>query len=315
MTRAVLIVNASKANADQREALRRDATATFAEAGWPEPRMLVTTEDDPGSGQARDAVRDGAELVVACGGDGTINAVAEALADTGVPLGVIPLGTGNLLATNLGIPTKTGDAIKLLTIGADRKIDVGGVCGVDGVGGADGADGTAGAVGNRVFTGMAGLGLDAAMVADAPDGLKKHIGWPAYLVSIARHLGDRGVDVELELDDVRIPLHRVRALIIGNVGHVQGGLKLLPDAVPDDGLLDVVALAPRIPLVGWLAVLVRLFAQRDRGTDTISPFQARHVVARTEQPIAQELDGEPFRTENVLEVRIRPGALTVRVPR
>jgi diacylglycerol kinase (ATP) len=295
MTGAVLVVNSVKIDADKAEALRQDIASAFAVVGWPEPELRLTSEDDHGGGIARDAVRGGADLIVACGGDGTVNAVAEALADTGVAMGIVPLGTGNLLAVNLGIPTAADEAISVLTTGVNRAIDLG-------------------RSGDRVFTAMAGLGLDAAMVAEAPAWLKKRIGWPAYLVSIARHLPDRGVSVTLELDGRRVRRYGVRTLLIGNIGRVQGGLELLPKAAPDNGVLDVVVLAPRGVLLGWLSVLIRLVTHRERETDTIARYRARHIVARTRHAVAQELDGEPFGRGTVLDVEVMPGALVVRVP-
>jgi diacylglycerol kinase (ATP) len=295
MTRAVLVVNATKLDAEGIKTLQSDAVSAFAAAGWPEPELRLTTQQDPGGDAAREAVRDGAQLVVACGGDGTVNAVAEALADTGRTMGIVPLGTGNLLAGNLSIPTTSGEAIKVLTAGADRTIDLG-------------------SSGNRVFAGMAGLGLDAAMVADAPTALKKRIGWPAYLVSILRHLPDRGVVVTVEMDGRRVRHWGVRTLLIGNIGRVQGGLDLLPAADPADGLLDAVVLAPRGLLLGWLTVLFRLVTSRSRSSDTITRYQARHIVAHCSRAVDQELDGEPYRRAPVLDVEVRPGALRVRVP-
>jgi diacylglycerol kinase (ATP) len=294
MTQTVLVVNAVKADAVRAEELRHKVAEAFEAVGLPAPRLAFTSEHDPGREAARAAVLAGARLVVACGGDGTVNAVAEALAGTGVTLGIVPLGTGNLLAANLGVPTSLDEAVRVLATGTDRTIDLG-------------------RAGGRVFAGMAGLGLDAAMVADAPAGLKKRIGWPAYLVSIARHLPDRGVTVTLRLDGRPVRLRGVRMLLIGNIGRVQGNVELFPDAAPDDGVLDVVALAPRGPLIGWLAVAVRLITRREGSDDRISRLRARHVVAHTSRPVARELDGEPYGRGRVLDVRVQPGALRVRV--
>ncbi len=297
--KAVLIVNAAKADAETASALHDDVTRAFAEAGWPKPELAMTTAADPGAGPARAAVRGGADLVVACGGDGTVNAVAEALAGTGVVLGVVPLGTGNLLAGHLGIPSEPGDAIAVLVGGTDRRLDLGVV--------RDAEDG-----GDRVFVGMAGLGLDAAMIADSSERLKARIGWPAYVPSILRHLSDRGRRVTLRVDGHRVRHSRVKALIIGNFGRLHGGIDLMPDAAPDDGLLDVVVLEPSGRLSGWLAVVVRLLMRRDG--QNISRYRGRRVEARTRRPVPLELDGDAYRTANTLSVQVKPGALLVRAP-
>lgn len=292
-TRATLIVNAAKSDAKAAAAVHEAVTEAFADVGWPKPEMVMTTAADSGTGLARCAVASGAELVVACGGDGTVNAVAEALADTGVPLGVLPLGTGNLLAANLDIPHRLEEAVAVLVHGTDRRIDLGGA-------------------GERVFVGMAGLGLDAAMIADASEPLKARVGWLAYVPSIVRHLGDRGERITLRLDGRRVRHSRVKALIVGNVGRLHAGIDLLPDARPDNGSLDVVVLEPQGGLASWAGVALRLLLRRDG--PPISRYRARTVEARTRRPVAIELDGDPYRTDTALSVRVRPGALLVRTP-
>lgn len=294
MTNSVLIVNATKADADAAAELHDRVARAFAEAGRPKPRLVMTTPQDSGAAAARAAVEAGAGLVVACGGDGTVNAVAEGLADTGVVLGVLPLGTGNLVAGQLGIPGSLDDAIAVLLHGSDRRLDLGGVAG-------------------RVFVGMAGLGLDAAMIADASESLKATVGWPAYVPSIVRHLRDSGERVTLRVDGRRARHHRVKALIIGNIGRLHGGIDLMPQAAPDDGVLDVVVLEPEGGLAGWLGVLVRLLLRRR--SPHISRYRARRSVdVRVRRAVPLELDGDAYRTADALSVQVRPGALLVRSP-
>jgi YegS/Rv2252/BmrU family lipid kinase len=293
MTDSVMIVNASKADTRAAADLHERVARAFAETGWPKPQLVMTTPDDNGAGAARAAVESGADLVVACGGDGTVNAVAEALSGTGVVLGVLPLGTGNLVAGQLGIPGRLDDAISVLLHGSDRRIDLG-------------------AVGDRVFVGMAGLGLDAAMIADASERLKARVGWPAYVPSILRHLRDRGERVTLRVDGRRVRHRRVRALIIGNVGRLHGGIDLIPQAAPDDGVLDVVVLEPYGRLAGWLEVLVRLLTRRDG--PHISRYRGRRIDVRVRRAVPLELDGDTYRTANVLSAHVKPGALLVRTP-
>ncbi|HEU5425728.1 MAG TPA: YegS/Rv2252/BmrU family lipid kinase [Actinocrinis sp.] len=292
-TKTVLIVNATKADAHAAAEMHERVARAFAETGQPKPRMVMTTPDDAGTELARAAVDSGANLVVACGGDGTVNAVAQALCGTDVVLGVLPLGTGNLLAGELGIPGALDDAIAALPHGSDRRIDLG-------------------AVDGRVFVGMAGLGLDAAMIADASERLKARVGWPAYVPSILRHLRDRGEHVTLRVDGRRARHLRVKALIIGNHGRLHGGIDLMPDAAPDDGVLDVVVLEPYGRLSGWLEVLLRLLIKRDG--PRISRYRARQVEVRVRRAVPLELDGDPYRTANVLSVQVKPGALLVRTP-
>jgi undecaprenyl-diphosphatase len=292
-TDTVLIVNAAKADATTAADLHERVARAFAEAGKPKPRLVLTTPEDCGTGLAKTAVEAGAGLVVACGGDGTVNAVAQSLCGTDVVLGILPLGTGNLLAGQLGVPSGLDDAIAALVHGSDRRIDLGV------------ADG-------QVFVGMAGLGLDAAMIADASERLKSRLGWPAYVPSILRHLRDRGERVTLRVDGRRERHRHVKALIIGNIGRLHAGLDLMPQAAPDDGVLDVVVLEPYGRLSGWLEVLLRLLIHRDG--QHISRYQAKQVEARVRRAVPLELDGDPFRTAKVLAVQVQPGALLVRTP-
>lgn len=292
-TNTVLIVNAAKADDHAAAEVHERVARAFAERGWPKPRLVMTTPDDGGTEVAKAAVESGADLVVACGGDGTVNAVAQALCGTQVVLGILPLGTGNLLAGQLGIPGALEDAIAALLHGSDRRIDLGA------------ADG-------RVFVGMAGLGLDAAMITDASERLKARVGWPAYVPSILRHLRDQGERVTLRVDGRRVRHRHVKALIIGNIGRLHGGINLMPQAAPDDGVLDVVVLEPYGRLSGWLEVLLRLLLRRDG--PRISRYQAKQVEARVRRAVQLELDGDPYRTAKVLSVQVKPGALLVRTP-
>ena len=173
-------------------ALRARVEAHMARAGWAEPLWLGTTVDDPGAGMCAEAAEENADLVIVCGGDGTVRVCAQALAGTDTPLALLPSGTGNLLARNLGIPLDDEDAaLRIAVSGADRHIDVA-------------------AVEDHKFVVMAGLGFDAAIMRDASEGLKRTIGWPAYVVSGARHLRGRGIRVRVTLDDGKPFSRRVR---------------------------------------------------------------------------------------------------------
>ena len=160
---------------------------------------------------------------------------------------------------------------------------------------------------------MAGIGFDAAMMADASEGLKQLAGWPAYLVSGLRHLRDPVMRVQLRIDD-NPPLRRqARTVLVGNVGRLQGGLELLPDAAVDDGLLDVVVVAPRT-LRDWIRLAWRVF-RRDRTQDSqLERFCGRRILVETDQIVPRQIDGEVIDDGRSLDARIAPGALVIRVP-
>jgi YegS/Rv2252/BmrU family lipid kinase len=267
----------------------------MSENGWDAPLWLETTEDDPGVGMCERAVHDGCDVVFVCGGDGTVMAAVTAMAGCDVPLAVLPAGTGNLLARNLDLPLN--DEEEALRIGIDGRtiqLDVG-------------------AVDDRKFAVMAGLGFDAAMMRDAPEGLKKAVGWPAYVVSATKHLRGRGIRITLTVDEETPTVRRVRSVMVGNVGKLQGGIPLLPDAKPDDGLLDVVLIAPRY-LTDWLRVASRILRRADVPDRKMERFRGQHIKVEAGRPQPRQLDGDVIEDGRTLDVQVEAGALMLRVP-
>ena len=163
-----------------------------------------------------------------------------------------------------------------------------------------------------LFVVMAGLGLDAQMLNDASDSLKKRLGWLAYAISAARHLGDRPMRVAVSADGGRRRRMRASALIVGNVGWLRGGLPLLPDARPDDGLLDAVVLLAGGP-AHWLSMAVHILLRRPaRGRIYRVQFSELRVTLGRGEP--WELDGEVMGSTRQLTVLAQPGALLLRMP-
>ncbi|ADG76067.1 diacylglycerol kinase catalytic region [Cellulomonas flavigena DSM 20109] len=320
------VANPSKPDvADLRAAVRKAA----AEQYLPEPLWLETTVEDPGVGQAREAVEKGADLVVAVGGDGTVRAVAEALAGTGVPMGLMPLGTGNLLARNLDVPV--GDplaALQLALDGVDKPIDVGWLrverwesqMDDDIAEAADDLPDDTDVPRDHIFLVIAGLGFDAAMVADADDELKAKVGWIAYFMAGVRHLHGRRLRVRLTLDDHPPQQLRARSLLVGNCGRLPGGITLLPDAVLDDGVLDIASIDTRGGIAGWAQLFGEVVLQgvgvRNESAAKIGRIdhararRARIQVAGGEHV---QVDGDIVGRASEVTARVDPAALVVRV--
>ncbi len=322
------VANPSKPDvAALRAAVRRAA----AEQYLPEPLWLETTVEDPGVGQAREAVARGADLVVAVGGDGTVRAVAEALAGTDVPMGLMPLGTGNLLARNLDVPLNDPlAAMQLALDGQDKRIDVGWLRVLrwerdidDEVAeAADDAPDDSDEPRDHIFLVIAGLGFDAAMVADADDDLKARMGWIAYFVAGVRHLHGRRLKVRLRLDERPAQQVRVRSLLFGNCGRLPGGITLLPDAVIDDGILDIAAIDTRGGIAGWAqlfgeVVLQGVGVRNDlpNKIGRIDHARAREVRAVVAGGEHVQVDGDIVGRAREVTARVDPGALVVRVAR
>lgn len=280
--------------------IRELITGICADLGWAPPLWLETTLADPGTGQAREAVAKGADVVLVCGGDGTVRAVAQALVGTRVAMGLVPVGTGNLLVKTLGTPLDIAAATRVALTGDDRAIDVGLVR-------VDGADE------EHVFLVMAGTGFDAAIMENTPERLKGRVGPLAYVISGLKAMRGRRTRVTLQFDDGPPLRRRTRTVLVGNSGTLLGGLVLMPAAALDDGVLDIVNLAPK-GMAGWVAVALRVITRKSRGHERVEHWQAKKIVIMADVPQLSQIDGDPIGEATELAMRVEPGALVVRVP-
>ncbi|WP_433013357.1 diacylglycerol kinase family protein [Kribbella sp. CA-294648] len=296
--RAAVIVNPIKVG--DGVAFRRKVNRALAVRGFEDPLWLETREDDAGNAMAKLAIENESDLVLVAGGDGTVRVVCAALSHTGIPVGVIPAGTGNLLARNLHIPLDLDDALERILDGRDRRIDLVKVSG-------DGLD-------TDRFAVMAGLGLDAAIITGAPPILKAQLGWTAYVVSAAKNINHPSVKVRIVLDDDEPLERRVRTVVIGNVGMLQANIPLLPDARPDDGLIDVVIIAPR-RVTQWPLVFWRVMTRTKRTEMYLERFTGRKVEVTAAVDVQRQLDGDGIGPGRTLTAEVDPGSLVVRVPK
>ena len=317
-SRIAIVWNPSKTSREDLEAALPESAADAA-ISWHE-----TSKDDPGRGATDQALAAGAGVVVAAGGDGTVRAVAERLAEGGAAeLAIVPLGTGNLLARNLEVPV--GDIAGALARAFDRTsndrasndresrtIDLGWVEGdVDGE------------HMRRAFTVMAGFGIDAHMVVETDDDLKSKVGWLAYVESLGRAFSASGVvEIDLAVDGEDPEWIAGHTLIIGNCGTLQGGIALLPDADPSDGELDLLLLSAE-GVGQWLDTL-RSFVWdngirrllggpgRAQSADTTTHSRARNLAVALSQPRVLEIDGDDLGETTAFTIDIQPGAVRVR---
>ncbi|WP_395244640.1 diacylglycerol/lipid kinase family protein [Agromyces sp. MMS24-K17] len=315
--RAAIVVNPSKNGVDRlREAVARaEARQHLAPSLW-----LETTVEDPGKGQAKEALAAGVDLVIAAGGDGTIRSVAGALRGSGVPMGLVPLGTGNLFARNIGIPVNDlDDAVVLAFSGVDRAVDVL----VADIRRADGS------LESHASLVMSGVGIDASMISNTNPDLKKRVGWLAYVDAGLRVLPTSNpFRVTYRIDDGRHHRPKASSILVANLGYLPGNIELIPDAELDDGALDVVVLQPR-NLFGWLFVWRRiawgnqlrksalgkqlLDLTGDRRRDIVYG-RGRRVEIRIEgAPEEFEIDGDEFGSVVAVDFHVEQHALVVRV--
>lgn len=296
--RAALVVNPTKTDV-RRLASTAEAICRFE--GWNPPLVIETTPEDSGEGAAVRALDEEVDVVIAAGGDGTVRAVASALAETSTPMGIVPLGTGNLLSRNLDIVLdKTEWALRIALWGRNREIDVGTA--------KTAADGD-----SHIFTVMTGLGFDAAVMADTNDDLKSRLGWLAYVEAGSRKLAGKPSHVKVTFDDDYRISARVRSVLGGNCGRLQGGIQLLPQAVIDDGMLDVLIVSPK-SLGQWVGVLASIAGRRaSRGLHT-NIRKCQKVVIESGEELDVQLDGDPIGQSGYLAMEVIPSALIVRVP-
>lgn len=326
-----IVVNPTKFK--QPDRVRARAEKACQQHGW-DLMWLETTAEDTGTGQTRQALEAGVDLVCPLGGDGTVRTVGSELVDSGVPMGLLPGGTGNLLARNLELPVDSLErAFEVAITGQDLPIDT---CQLDlvrptteqlaarfededdpaeNVDFDDAVDDrTSEDVRERhTFLVMAGLGFDAEVMAGAPEKLKARIGWPAYLVAGLRHLKGPQFTVALKVDGDEPLRRRVRSVMVGNVGKLMGGMELLPDALADDGTADAVLLSPE-GIVGWAATIGQLATRQRFGHSRVDHFQGKEIRVVSDKPVEIELDGDTMGSAIAIRVLLRPASLIVRLP-
>ena len=316
LRRVVVICNPTKKGID---AIRKQIDTQVKAHGYVKPTWIATTADDGGVKAAKRALAKHPDLVLVIGGDGTLRAAAEVFRGTGVPLGIIPRGTGNLLARNLNMPVADyKKSVEIAFTGVDYAIDVA-LAETDGPMGPKSA----------IFLVMAGLGLDAAMAALTNPKLKQRIGWLAYVSPILQAaFKNERKELTVVLEDGQHTHRRQHTAIIGNCGVLTGGFLLMPEAKLNDGLLDVLALDPQ-SVFGWTRILRRVAVgsalrnspnktQILRGLPNITSMryrQTKRVEWHMTEPVMVQIDGDTFGKVSKAVVTVDQQSLIVRVPR
>ncbi|ROQ52586.1 diacylglycerol kinase family enzyme [Rathayibacter sp. PhB152] len=294
--RAAVIFNPTKVL--DLDLFRRRVIFALARSGWDPPLWIETRQDDPGRAMAEYALSQNVDRVLVAGGDGTARTVCAALAGSGVPVALIPAGTGNLLGRNLGISLDEDEALDVALHGRVREIDMV-HWSVDGV--------------DAPFAVMAGVGLDAQIMRDTDARLKRVIKAGAYVVAAVQQRRMRPFRATVTIDDQQIHDSDAVMVLVGNVGHLQGGLALLPAAEPDDGLLHVLVASGEGGLRGLLRLVLSI-TRKDSPDAPLRRLRGRQVDIELDRPMAYQLDGDTEGLASTFSARVDPGALLVMTP-
>ncbi len=321
-----VVVNPTKIG-DMRD-LRAVVEQAAADAGYSATRWYGTTPDDPGAGQTRAALAEGPAVVIAAGGDGTVRTVAGQLAGTDVPLGILPLGTGNLLARNLNLPlgSSLSNLAMVALTGRPQRIDVGRIGAPEPTEGelaqiADMGPDARPFVGREPFLVIAGMGFDADVMNDADHGLKHAMGWGAYLVSGFKFMRRSRVNATVVAGDGSNSFRvEARSILFANCARLPAGFVLAPDARIDDGWLDLVLVDTKGWIFGWGDVMRRMGLQGIGVRRTILPSagtidlrRMRSATVTADRPELVEADGDALGYATKVTAEIDPLALTVHV--
>jgi len=240
------------------------------------------------------ALAEGAETIFVWGGDGMVQRCVDAMAGSDARLAILPAGTANLLASNLGIPDDIADAVHVGLSGQERKLDLGKMNG-------------------EHFAVMAGAGLDARMIRDADGGPKDRYGRLAYIWAASKNLRVEPFKARIEVNGDLWYKGTASCLLVGNVGALFGGMEAFESASPEDGQLEV-GVTHAESLGQW----ARTVARTAIGTVSQSPFvqatKAERIDVELDRKVLYELDGGERKEVKRLKVKVKPDAITVRVP-
>jgi diacylglycerol kinase (ATP) len=266
----------------------------LASEGFADPLWYEVDKSKKAPRYARDAVAEGAELIFVWGGDGMVQRCVDAVAGTAAVLAVLPAGTANLLATNLGIPDDLSAAVRVGLHGERRDFDTGTVNG-------------------EHFAVMAGTGFDALMIKGASRRMKRRLGRLAYFYTGTRSLTARGMKAKVDVDGRRHYDGAVSCVLVGNVGKLFGGVEVFGDARPDDGVVEVGLVTADGP-VQWARTFGRLAAGSPEKSPFVEVTRGRTITVRLNRKVPYELDGGDRKKTRKLRIKVHPGSVRICVP-
>jgi diacylglycerol kinase (ATP) len=266
----------------------------LAREGVTHPLWYQVQKSKQASKRARRAAAEGADVVFVWGGDGMVQRSVDALAETDATVAIIPAGTANLLATNLGIPKDVAEAVRIGLHGTHRRLDVGKLNG-------------------ERFAVMAGAGFDARMIRDADRGMKDRVGRLAYIFTGAKNLRGRRVRTRIRVDGEKWFDDAASCVLVGNVGTILGGIDAFEHARPDDGRLEL-GVVTADGILQWARALGRTAIGKAEKSPFVQTTSGKRIDVWMDRPQPYELDGGTRGKSKHLKIRVEPAAIAVCVP-
>ena len=244
---------------------------TLIANGVTDPHWFEVSKSAKAPKCVRRALKLGADLVFVWGGDGMVQRCIDAAAGSSASIAILPAGTANLLATNLEIPKDLAEAVAIGLSGSRRALDVG-------------------VLNDERFAVMAGAGFDARIMGGVDGAAKQRFGRLAYFGSGARAMKSGRCRMKIKVDGRLWFDGKASCVLFGNVGTATGGLRIFPDARPDDGVLEIGVVTAKGP-VDWLRVMTRIVSHDPDKSPMVHLSHGRKFSVRLDHPLPFELDG------------------------
>jgi diacylglycerol kinase (ATP) len=262
--------------------------------GVTDPLWIEVDKSRKAPKQIRSALDQGADLIFVWGGDGMVQRGVDVLAGTDATMAIVPAGTANLFASNLGIPKHIDAAVEAGLNGARRKLDVGRLNG-------------------EMFAVMAGVGFDARVIRDASPEMKHALGRSAYVWAGAKNLRAKPFDATVVVDGEEWYEGPASLVLFGNVGNAFAGVKAFADAQPDDGLLEI-GVGSAHGVFQWGRTLARSATGGIQKSRFVHMTKGRKAEVKLSRKVLYELDGGDRDKRKTFRVAVQPSAVTVCVP-
>jgi YegS/Rv2252/BmrU family lipid kinase len=291
MTKVAVIAHAGKSFGGGLPELRRE----FVRQGVDDPLWIEIPKSRHAPRQVKRALDEGVELLFVWGGDGTVQRCIDAMAGSETALAILPAGTANLLATNLGIPQHIEQAVSIGLRGQRRKLDVGRFNG-------------------ERFAVMAGAGFDASMIRQADGGLKDRVGRVAYVWTGSQSLRAKPFKARIEVDDAPWYAGAASCILVGNVGRLFGGVEVFADARPDDGRLEI-GVVNAEGVADWVRTLARTAVGQAERSPLVQATSATKIKVKLNRKVLYEVDGGDREKVKSFTIKVQPAAITICLPK